>query len=114
MAPSRVAEDHLHPMEARLEFLGVETLARLFKRYQGETIGRFIMNVRVREAAHLPTHTDATIDEITTRTGFPSRAYLSRAFKNVTEESPAEFRRRYRDHPPTSCPRLDSAVTSER
>ena len=61
-----------------------ESLARSFKKHQGETIGRFVAKVRVREAAHLLTHTDARIEEIAERTGFPNRAYLSRVFRRVT------------------------------
>lgn len=77
---------------AEMADLSVEGLSRSFKRYQGETIGRFITKVRVREAANLLAHTDATIDAIAQRTGFPNRAYLSRIFKMTTGESPAEFR----------------------
>jgi AraC family transcriptional regulator, arabinose operon regulatory protein len=73
----------------------VEGLARSFKKFQGETIGRYILKVRVREAAHLLLHSDRTIDEIAERTGFPNRAYLSRMFKRITGESPGEFRRRH-------------------
>lgn len=83
------------PRLARKANLSVEALARSFKRYQGETIGRFIMKVRVREAAHLLIHTDTKIEEVAERTGFPNRAYLSRVFKRTTDESPAEFRRRH-------------------
>ena len=75
--------------------LCVEALARSFKKYQGEPIGRFITNIRVREAAHLLIHTDRTIDDIAEATGFPNRAYLSRVFKKITGESPGEFRHRH-------------------
>jgi AraC family transcriptional regulator, arabinose operon regulatory protein len=83
------------PRLARMADLGVEALARSFKKYQGDTIGQFIAKVRVREAAHMLTHTDATIDDIAARTGFPNRAYLSRVFKKTTGESPAQFRRQH-------------------
>jgi AraC family transcriptional regulator, arabinose operon regulatory protein len=83
------------PRLARMASRCVEALARSFKKHQGETIGRFTVKVRVREAAHLLAHTDAKIDDIAERTGFPNRAYLSRVFKKVTGESPAQFRRRH-------------------
>lgn len=83
------------PQLARMVDLCTESLARSFKKHQGETIGRFVVKVRVREAAHLLTHTDVRIEEIAERTGFPNRAYLSRVFRRVTGESPAEFRRRH-------------------
>jgi AraC-like DNA-binding protein len=83
------------PRLARMADLSTEALARSFKKYQGETIGQFIINVRVREAAHLLVHTDDKIDDIAEKTGFPNRAYLSRVFRRVTGESPAQFRRRH-------------------
>jgi AraC family transcriptional regulator, arabinose operon regulatory protein len=83
------------PRLAGMANLCTEALARSFKKYQGETIGRFIMKVRVREAAHLLMHTTATIDDVAERTGFPNRAYLSRVFKRTTGESPAQFRGRH-------------------
>ena len=54
----------LIPRLARMANLCTEALARSFKKHQGETIGRFIVKVRVREAAHLLTHTDVRIEEI--------------------------------------------------
>ena len=83
------------PRLARMANLSVEALARSFKKYQGETIGQFIMKVRVREAAHLLMHTDTRIEAVAERTGFPNRAYLSRVFKKTTGEPPAEFRRHH-------------------
>jgi len=81
------------PRLAEMVGLCTESLARQFKRFQGETLGRFIVKIRVREAAHLLTHTAQTIDQVAERTGFPNRAYLSRVFKQITGQSPAEFRR---------------------
>jgi AraC family transcriptional regulator, arabinose operon regulatory protein len=83
------------PRLAALADVSVETLARSFKKYQRDTIGQFITKVRVREAAHLLIHTDVRIEEVAERTGFPNRAYLSRVFKRITGQSPAEFRRRH-------------------
>ena len=85
----------LVPRLAHMAGICTEALARSFKKYQGETVGRFIVKVRVREAAHLLTNSDLSIDHISQKTGFPNRAYLSRVFKKITGESPAEFRRRH-------------------
>ncbi|MEN6449746.1 MAG: AraC family transcriptional regulator [Thermoguttaceae bacterium] len=83
------------PRLARRIGVCTESLARMFKKHQGETVGRFIAKVRVREAAHLLAHTDARIEEIAGRTGFPNRAYLSRVFRRVTGQPPAQFRRQH-------------------
>ena len=83
------------PRLAQMIDLCTESLARSFKRYQGETIGQFVVKVRVRRAADLLAQTDATVDEVAEKTGFPNRFYLSRVFKKITGESPAEFRHRH-------------------
>ena len=94
-------EDHyaspiVIPRMARMMNLSTESLARCFKKHQGETLGRFITKVRIREAARRLTHTSDSIDLIAEKTGFPNRSYLSRVFKRVTGESPARFRRQHR------------------
>jgi AraC-like DNA-binding protein len=99
----RYIEEHyasplLIPRLARMANRCTEALARSFKKYQGETIGQFIVKVRVRQAAHLLMHTDTAIEEIAETTGFPNRAYLSRVFKKTTGESPARFRGRHGIH----------------
>jgi AraC-like DNA-binding protein len=83
------------PTLAQRVGLSTEALARSFKRYQGETIGQFIVKVRVRRAADLLAQTDTSIDEVAEKTGFPNRFYLSRVFKKITGQSPAEFRARH-------------------
>ena len=65
---------------------------KAFKRYQGVTPVRFLMQTRIRQVADLLANTDLTIDEIAERTGFPNRAYMSRVFKKVTSIPPAQFR----------------------
>jgi AraC-like DNA-binding protein len=65
---------------------------KAFKRYQGVTPVRFLMQTRIREAADMLANSNFSIEEIAERTGFPNRAYLSRVFKKITGTSPAEFR----------------------
>jgi transcriptional regulator GlxA family with amidase domain len=79
--------------EAGLSETGLE---RAFKRHFGTTPGRYVTELRVREAAYLLAQTDQSLDDIATQTGFPNRAYFSRVFKHVTAESPASFRRKHR------------------
>ena len=92
------------PRLAEMVNLSEASLARSFKKYQGETVGRFITKVRVREAACHLTHTSESIDLIAEKTGFPNRAYLSRVFKRITGESPAQFRRQHRGVRPSTRP----------
>jgi AraC-like DNA-binding protein len=78
---------------ARLAHLSQSAFERTFKRHQGESVSRFIVKVRVREAARRLTSSDDTIDDIAESTGFYDRAYLSRTFKRIVGKPPAEFRR---------------------
>jgi AraC-like DNA-binding protein len=65
---------------------------KAFKRYQGVTPVRFLMQTRIRQVADLLVNTDSTIDDVAERAGFPNRAYMSRVFKKITGLSPAQFR----------------------
>ena len=102
------------PLLAEMVELCTESLARSFKRYQGETIGQYIVKVRVRRAADLLAQTHASIDEVAEKTGFANRFYLSRVFKKITGESPAEFRRRHSADASESDVRLAADPSSMR
>jgi len=51
--------------------------------------------VRVREAAHLLTHSPLSLDDVAEKCGFPNRVYLTRVFTRIVGEAPARFRRRH-------------------
>jgi len=97
----RHIESHLH---TRLATTGLARLAglspagfnRAFRRHFATSPARYVTEVRVREAARLLVQGTATLEAIAERTGFPNRAYFSRVFKQVTDESPAAFRRKHR------------------
>jgi len=85
-----------NPKLAQLAGLSEAGFNRAFKRHFGTTPAQYVIETRVREAAKLLLQTDQTIDVIAERTGFPNRAYFSRVFKRVTDESPAGFRRKHK------------------
>ena len=68
---------------------------RLFRRHQGVSPTQFIAQVRVREAAHLLTHSHLSLDDVAEKCGFPNRVYLTRVFTRIIGEPPARFRRRH-------------------
>jgi len=84
---------------AKLAGLSESGFNRVFKQHFGTTPARFVIEMRVREAARLLLQTDQTIDKIAEQTGFPNRAYFSRVFKKVTDEAPATFRRTHQPQP---------------
>jgi AraC family transcriptional regulator of arabinose operon len=83
------------PDLARLAGMSEAGLNRSFKRHYSTSPARFVSEVRIREVARLLQQTAEPIDDIADQTGFPNRAYLSRVFKQVTGESPADFRRKH-------------------
>jgi transcriptional regulator GlxA family with amidase domain len=81
---------------ARMAGLSVRGFAKAFKRHQGVTPGRYLTQMRVRHAAELLVHSDASLELIAEKTGFANRHYLSRVFKQVTGDSPAHFRSQHK------------------
>ena len=66
---------------------------KAFKLYQGITPARFLMQVRIRQAADLLVNTNLTMEDIAEQTGFQNRDYLSRVFSKITGKAPAQFRK---------------------
>ncbi|MCX6936296.1 MAG: AraC family transcriptional regulator [Verrucomicrobia bacterium] len=86
---------------ARAGGFSLRSFNRQFRRHQGVSAAQFVVQVRVREAAHLLANTELNLEEISARTGFPDAAYFSRAFKQKTGRSPSLFRRLARTSPPS-------------
>jgi transcriptional regulator GlxA family with amidase domain len=83
-----------NPELAKLAGMAVSRFIPAFLATFGSTPARYVAEVRVREAARMLVQSDASIDEIAERTGFPNRAYFSRVFRKITRDSPAAFRKR--------------------
>ena len=84
------------PALARIAGMSLRSFMRTFSHHYGLAPGQFIAQVRVRKAAHLLLGTDESLEQIAETTGFRDRAYLSRVFKRLTHEAPAEFRRKHK------------------
>lgn len=81
---------------ARAAGVGEARLRADFKKFHGATPGKYLGEIRVREAAAMLFHTDKSLDEIAEATGLGTRFYMGRVFKKTTGESPASYRRRHR------------------
>jgi LacI family transcriptional regulator len=68
-------------------------LAVRFKAIVGHTIGAEIQRVRIRCARQLLTETDLPIKQIAHRAGFHYVEYMTRLFRRLTGQTPAECRR---------------------
>lgn len=76
-------------------------LSKLFKKYYHETPVKYVLNLRIQEAKHLlhrqPELSVKTIGELV---GYPDPFYFSRIFKQITGQSPSEFRLNHPGTPP--------------
>jgi AraC-like DNA-binding protein len=77
---------------AKLANMSETAFRRKFRRFRAVSPAQYIAQTRVREAAHLLAHTNLGLSEIAERSGLANAAYLSRVFKRVTGEAPAQFR----------------------
>jgi AraC-like DNA-binding protein len=75
--------------------LGVseEYLCRLMKAHTGRTIGSYVHEARLREAARLLVLTPWSIKEIAGTVGYSSAGHLDRHFRRAYRANPVEFRR---------------------
>lgn len=68
--------------------------SRVFKRKMGMTCMEFIKNYRINLAKELLQNTDLSIQQISEKTGYATVYYFSQQFKQVTGESPGNFRKK--------------------
>lgn len=67
-------------------------LHAFYKRKTGETIGRTLLNIRIRKAVELLRETALSVERICYRCGFSDPANFYRTFKRETGKRPGDFR----------------------
>lgn len=67
---------------------------RVFHQYTGATFHNYLTNVRLTKVHPLLIHSNLTLEQIASKTGFRSSPQLNRAFQTVYQMSPSEFRKR--------------------
>lgn len=73
-------------------------LFRQFKASTGRTIMSYFTDMKIESAKKDLRHTDLPIAEIAQSYSFDTPNYFSKAFKRITGESPAEYRKRKKRH----------------
>lgn len=81
---------------SRISGLSVRQLTRAFKQTTGTTVFNYVEQVRLDKARALLADTDLLIKEIASRLGFSCASSLSVAFRNLSGESPQDYRKRVR------------------
>ncbi len=66
-----------------------------FKKYTGQSINQYLIQLRLTMASTLLRDTTLTIEEICDRTGFHDISYFSKVFKKKLQHTPSEYRKIY-------------------
>ncbi|WP_438444093.1 response regulator transcription factor [Gorillibacterium sp. sgz5001074] len=73
-------------------FLHPVYLSKIYKAETGESLGDYIIRMKMDKALYLLRHTNKKIYEITTELGYQNPQYFSKMFKKYTGMTPNEFR----------------------
>ncbi len=79
---------------ARIAGASISTLHRIFRAALGVSPMEYVIRRRLERASALLRHTDLTITEIASQTGFTDSTFFSRQFRKRFGVTPREFRRR--------------------
>ena len=75
-------------------YLSPYYLSRLFRRVTGQSIVDYLNNRRIEAAQKLLETTELSISAIAEQTGFASAAHFRRVFREVTDISPLQYRKK--------------------
>jgi len=68
-------------------------IGKVFKKYNGETLIKYMTRLRIQEAKRLLLdHPDMDVQDISTLIGYSDPFYFSRVFKKYTGQYPSEFK----------------------
>ena len=81
---------------ARRHGMSRSRFSHRFKAATGVSPARFLLNIRLEEAARRLAHTDETLTAISGATGFADANHLCKAFRRRFHTSPGAFRRQLR------------------
>ena len=74
-------------------FVNKYHLSHLFAKYEGTTIGKYILAKRLEEAKRLLHFTELSVLEISQQSGFNDLSYFCRAFKKEVGVTPRQYRK---------------------
>jgi AraC family L-rhamnose operon regulatory protein RhaS len=71
------------------------SLLNEFKKYTGQSVNQYLIQLRLTMASTLLRDTELSIEEICDRTGFNDLGYFSKVFKKKLNHTPSEYRKLY-------------------
>lgn len=91
-AKERYARSIDLPESSALPAISSNHLARLFKKYEGCTPGRYLAGLRIEKAKKMLAETNMSILDIALLCGFDSLSNFYRRFREYADSTPAQFR----------------------
>jgi len=95
MIEDQLSEELTNHRLAQKANMAVNSFARQFRKEIGMPPQQFIRQQRVRKAGIMLHHTTESIEEIARLSGFCDRFHLARVFKENTNYSPAQYRKKF-------------------
>ncbi len=89
---SHLRETLSNDLLAQLCHYSEDHFIRVFRQITGQSPAQYIIERRVAKAANLLLFSDASIEQVAERSGFPNRFYFSRVFSKRLGVSPAAYR----------------------
>ncbi|MGB8455504.1 MAG: helix-turn-helix domain-containing protein [Anaerocolumna sp.] len=89
---NNINEDLSVELLAKQEYLNPDYLTRIFKKEMGCSILNYIINERLRMAAHLLSGTDASVNEIAIEVGYPNYSHFTKMFRKFFGVTPSHYR----------------------
>ena len=77
--------------------INTSTLKEIFKAVYGQPIATYMKEYRVQQAMKLLRETDASIADVANRVGYETQGKFSKAFKDVVQVLPTEYRKTYQN-----------------
>ncbi|MEH7096158.1 helix-turn-helix domain-containing protein [Neobacillus vireti] len=84
---------------AKQQYLSLYYLSRYFKQEVGVSFSQYIKNVRLKSAVHELLYTDHNILQISLNNGFPNVKAFNKAFKEMYQQTPTEYRSLHKVEP---------------
>ncbi|ULT57871.1 helix-turn-helix domain-containing protein [Neobacillus drentensis] len=84
---------------AKQQYLSLYYLSRYFKQEVGVSFSQYVKNVRLKSAVHELLYTDHNILRISLNNGFPNVKAFNKAFKEMYQQTPTEYRSLHKVEP---------------
>lgn len=84
---------------AKQQYLSLHYLLRYFKQEVGVSFSQYVKQVRLKSAVQELLYTDYNIMQVAFNNGFPNAKAFNKAFKEVYQQTPAEYRGLHKKEP---------------